>query len=289
MSDAQMGGDRVTKLSVISIKRDFALQPRATLHQDWIEEYAMDMATGATFPPPVVFFDGNDYWLADGFHRVFAAEALGLVDMECDIRRGSRRDALLHSVGANAEHGHRRTNDDKQRAIDIMFADPEWTKLPDREIARHCAVDHKTVSARRPKPSGEIPQIEPRTVTRGGTTYPMNTANIGAGRERPKPADLVELAQREPPPAPAQPVVTFDHEAARIRQVAMDAIRALANQPTPSDVITAWNKTMGFGEPFETFDKAFAWLTEFTALYRDAEPIRWANVQRAREMSNAAE
>lgn len=279
------------RLQIVSIKRDFALQPRATLNRDWIEEYALDMANGAAFPPPVVFLDGNDYWLADGFHRVFAAEALGLVDIACDIRRGTRRDALLFSVGANAVHGHRRTNDDKRRAVDIMLNDPEWSRLPDREIARYCAVTHPFVSTQRPKPpSGNDCQIpEPRLVTRGGTTYPMNTRNIGnASRERNEP---------DPPPdsdpQPYQPraPITFDHDAAHIRHVAMETIRALAALPPPPEVIAAWNKTMGFGEPFETFEKAQAWLEEFTALYREAEPIRWAKVQRAREkeMSHAAE
>jgi hypothetical protein len=286
----------VKKLAVILIKRDFALQPRATLHQEWIEEYAHDMANGATFPPPVVFFDGNDYWLADGFHRVFAAEALGVVDLECDIRRGTRRDAMLFSVGANAVHGHRRTNDDKQRAIDIMLADPEWTTLPDREIARHCAVDHKTVSARRPKPSGEVPQIEPRTVTRGGTTYPMNTANIGAGRERSEP----ETPQSEasvpstPAPAPPAPVNLFDWEADRIRTKAMDAILVLADQPEPEVVIAAWKKSAEFGVPVDAVGMACSWLIRYLELYRVAEPERWAGVQRRAaiqrgEITNAAE
>lgn len=48
----------------------------ATLHQDWIEEYAAEMAGDAKFPPVVVFFDGDRHWLGDGFHRTHAAVAV---------------------------------------------------------------------------------------------------------------------------------------------------------------------------------------------------------------------
>jgi hypothetical protein len=31
------------------------------------------------FPPVVVYFDGTDYWLADGFHRLAAWERIGVM------------------------------------------------------------------------------------------------------------------------------------------------------------------------------------------------------------------
>lgn len=50
-------------------------------------------AAGVVFPP-IVFFDGADYWLADGFHRLIAAEELGLTEFDADVREGTRRDPL---------------------------------------------------------------------------------------------------------------------------------------------------------------------------------------------------
>src|SRR5215472_16289071 len=118
------------------------LQPRAELHRDWVEDYAHDMAAGAMFPPVVVFYDWHlgCYWLADGFHRRYAAEAAGLTEIDADVRKGTRRDALLHSVGANAQHGHRRTNADKRRAVDILLKDSEWVILTNVAIANYCLV-----------------------------------------------------------------------------------------------------------------------------------------------------
>jgi hypothetical protein len=195
----------VEQIELGQIERDMALQPRASLHHDWIEEYALDMREGAEFPPVVVFFDGEKYWLADGFHRVFAAEAAGLTAIQAEVREGGRRGALLFSVGANAQHGHRRTNEDKRRAVDIMLNDPEWCAWSDREIARQCAVDNSTVSRRRQELSVAKQQIgasvqppeQPRKVTRRGTTYEMHTGGINEKTRRRRVV--------EPPEEPADP------------------------------------------------------------------------------------
>jgi ParB-like chromosome segregation protein Spo0J len=63
------------------------------------------MAAGATFPPVVVFHYGQRHWLADGFHRLYAAEAAGIGVISADVRPGTRRDALKHALSANAQHG----------------------------------------------------------------------------------------------------------------------------------------------------------------------------------------
>jgi hypothetical protein len=86
------------------------------------------MAAGAVFPPIVVFFDGAEYWLADGFHWIIAAEELGLAEIDTDVREGTQRDAILYAVGANAAHGLKRTNRDKRNAVTILLKDPEWAQ-----------------------------------------------------------------------------------------------------------------------------------------------------------------
>ena len=77
-----------------------------------------------------------------------------------------QRDAILFSVSANAQHGQRRTNEDKRRAVMRLLEDPEWSRWPAREIARQCGVTHPFVSALRDSVSGNDYQIdEPRLVT----------------------------------------------------------------------------------------------------------------------------
>jgi len=169
------------------IRTDGGTQSRAEIDQHVTTEYAAAMKDGAVFPPVVVFFDGSEYWLADGFHRLRAVYMTDEVMIAADVRQGTQRDAVLYSVGANASHGLRRTNADKRRAVETLCRDEEWGKWSDREIARRCGVDHKTVAPVRAELSGELPQIEDRLVQRGGTTYPMSTAAIGRPAVEPAP------------------------------------------------------------------------------------------------------
>ncbi|RSC31228.1 hypothetical protein EGT36_21380 [Agrobacterium sp. FDAARGOS_525] len=167
-------------LKLSQIRTDGGTQSRATLNDHVADEYAELMRAGTVFPPLVVFYDGSDYWLADGFHRYEALHLAELNEVDVDVRQGARRDAILYSVGANASHGLRRTNEDKRRAVSTLLQDAEWSKWSDREIARRAGVHHEMVGKLRTDVSGGNRQIETvRTVERNGTTYQQNTAAIG--------------------------------------------------------------------------------------------------------------
>jgi hypothetical protein len=169
-------------------------QSRAELSEAVVAEYASAMQEGAAFPPIVVFHDGSAYWLADGFHRVMAATRAGVQWLTADIRKGTKRDAVLYSVSANAVHGLPRTNADKRHAVNLLLNDPEWTLWSNREIARHCQVHHTFVDKVRHQLSADNRQMPAeRKVERNGTVYTQHTENIGKSR---KPAELrsVEVA-----------------------------------------------------------------------------------------------
>jgi hypothetical protein len=170
------------KLPLRLIRTDGGTQPRAELSKAVIEEYTAEMRRGDEFPPVVVFHDGDEYWLADGFHRVNARKGTAYGDITVDIRQGTKRDAILHSLGANAIHGMRRTNEDKRRAVERMLRDSEWRGWSDRQIAGHCAVSPQTVGTVRRTleiASVQVGQIDTkRTAKRGRTTYTMNTAGL---------------------------------------------------------------------------------------------------------------
>jgi protein gp37 len=179
------------------------------------------MDDGAAFPPVTVFSDGHDYWLADGFHRIKAAERIGKETIEAEIQQGGRREAILHSVGVNATHGLRRTNDDKRRAVMTLLNDTEgyigedgkrhyWYKWSDREIARRCAVHNSFVS--RLRASLSTSDSEPRTyTTKHGTTATMDTSAIGrkSNSEHSDQEDF-DLPETEPPKHSAKSKPTFN-------------------------------------------------------------------------------
>lgn len=175
----------MTDVQTDRIRTDGGTQPRCQINMFVVDEYAEAIEAGAEMPPPVVFFDGEDYWLADGFHRFRAYAKLGRESIPCDVNQGDRRDAVLHSVGANADHGLRRTNDDKRRAVETLLRDREWSKWSDNEIARRCNVSQPFVSKLRGSLITVISEPGERTYTdKHGNVTTMNTANIGGSKKR---------------------------------------------------------------------------------------------------------
>lgn len=181
----------MTALRLHQIRTDGGTQPRAELNHELVGEYYGGLFCGDTFPPVVVFYDGADYWLADGFHRLEAHRRRGLVEIDTEIRQGTRRDAVLYACGANAIHGLRRTNADKRRAVETLLRDDEWRRWSDSEIARRCVVDHKTVASVRAELYPGNSQ-DSRMAARNGTTYEMNITSMG---ERPTLAEWRETDQ----------------------------------------------------------------------------------------------
>jgi hypothetical protein len=182
---------------VDTIRVDEDTQARAAgLDPDVVADYAEAIRTaradGLPFPlPPVhIFKDGKTYWLADGNHTLAGAKEAGEADVPAVVKTGTKRDAILYAAGANAEHGLRRTNADKRRAVMLVLNLDDWAKgKSNREIARHCHVSESFVRLVRAELSAHGAQIDAceRTVTRGGSTYAMSVANIGTRAAAPRP------------------------------------------------------------------------------------------------------
>jgi len=175
------------QLEIADIRQDGGTQPRAMLHAALADEYAEAMREGAQFPPVVVFYDGTSYWLADGFHRVFAAGVAGLTTIEADVRQGTQADAQWYSYSANKAHGKRRSDEDKRRAVEAALAHPKAATMSEREIAAHVGVSHMTVNRMRNDAKSTVTELQsPIRTGRDGRT--INTANIGKTKRDPKPA-----------------------------------------------------------------------------------------------------
>ncbi len=158
---------------------DADIQPRETMSNALIREYAELYRDGHTLAPITVFQDGADYWVADGFHRVTAALEAGLSEINVDLEVGTKRDAINYSCGAN-KHGKARTPKDKRRAVGRLIADPEWQGWSNVEIARHCGVAQSFVAKIRQSLFPETSDDHQRTYrTKHGTIATMDTGRIG--------------------------------------------------------------------------------------------------------------
>ncbi len=165
------------RIPIAQIRTDGGTQTRAALDVEHANEIADAFRAERSVAPVVVFHDGEAYWLADGFHRVTGAKSACLDAIEVDVRQGTRRDAVLFSVGANAAHGLKRTNADKRRAVETLLRDEEWRGWSDRKISDVAGVSNKFVGdLRREQPTVNGTQSTTRQATDGRV---MNTANIG--------------------------------------------------------------------------------------------------------------
>lgn len=134
-------------INIKTIRTDGGTQSRVEINNEIVTEYAEAIKAGAEFPEVVVFNDGVDNWLADGFHRFHAHNQAGKTSISADIHQGTARDAVLFSFGANGTHGLKRSNADKRKAVATMLSDAEWAEWSDRKIAEVCGVGHPFVAA----------------------------------------------------------------------------------------------------------------------------------------------
>lgn len=179
----------MTMIPISQIRIDGGTQPRAVIDYAAVQDYMDMMRDGVKFPPIIVFYDGSDYWLADGFHRKEAAFGADMDEIACEIHQGTQQDAQWFSFSANKSNGLRRTNEDKQRAANAALVHPNGAGLSDSKIAMHVGCSREWVRQIRERlvSCKHLQDKNERTVTRGDTTYEQKTANIGR-KAKPKPS-----------------------------------------------------------------------------------------------------
>lgn len=118
------------------------------LDEGHVAELRVRLEAGMSLPAVDVFFDEseNTYWLADGNHRHEAARPGGYL-LDVNLHQGSLRDARRFAIGANAEHGLKRTDDDKRLQVVTLLTDPEWCKFSDTLVSNMACVTQPFVSS----------------------------------------------------------------------------------------------------------------------------------------------
>lgn len=160
------------------IRTDGGTQMRPTLHGPTINEYAglmRDQMWDWAHDPPTVFHDSRVYWLADGFHRVAAAQRAGLTTYpQVAVLNGNLDDAIWYATRANAQHGLYRSNETKRRAVIAALDHPRARAMSEREIARWVGVSHNFVNViRRERDSDAEREQRKHNATAGGRGSPV--------------------------------------------------------------------------------------------------------------------
>lgn len=162
-----------TQLALDRITIDLTLQPRVEgIDPDHVR--ALEDAADS-WPPLIVVQHGARYLLVDGYHRVAAAQNLGLATVPVRVLPAPE-DGDLHTLAfaLNAAHGRPLSLADRRtEATRLLQAHSEWA---DREIGRRCGLAQPTIAKLRSdlEESAQIEQTETR-VGKGGYTYAVGT------------------------------------------------------------------------------------------------------------------
>lgn len=151
-------------LALSAITFDSGCQLREASSDQTVEEYAEAMSEGSVFPPITVFFDGANYYLADGYHRFLAVtkrDELNPAHPEvgfilAEVRMGTRQDAIRFALKANAKHGLKRSPADNGACDCTDFTIRRLPRLESGRVkvsrCRHCTAasvhfNHLIISA----------------------------------------------------------------------------------------------------------------------------------------------
>ena len=220
----------IKTLNLAVLRLDGETQARLALSQEKVQEYAALMEDGEEFRPVEAFFDGSDYWLADGFHRYFATKANKKTSIAVTIHNGTLEEAQLFAFSANKGHGLHMAAADIRHCIVRMLEHPVWGSWTNAAIAKHVGTSKMTVGrvkAAMSEPEEPQEPAEKKYVNKHGQESTINTSNLRTNK--PKPA--------APAPEPEQ-----DDKAAELA----DTINHLAveNQKLKDAIaIGAWDAT----------------------------------------------
>ena len=159
------------QLKLKDLKLNFATQTRAAINEGAITSYAERMESGDTFPDVIIYHDGTEHYVADGFHRILAAERLGRKDINAEVHNGTRLDAIKFGLGANKNHGMPMSRKDKENSIRIALR--EFSDMTDNAIADLIGVSFHTVASHREQLSTLLNSTKPKTRKgKDGKQYP---------------------------------------------------------------------------------------------------------------------
>lgn len=127
------------------------------------------------------WFDGRDYWLTDGFHRVAAWRKCGMKTIRAVVFHGALADAQWDSYSSNRDHGLRRNQHDIDQVIKRALLHPAAITLSNVQIAKHLGVPEATLRRWR-KRLAPSHSAESRVAVRGNSTYLVRLGNIGKTR-----------------------------------------------------------------------------------------------------------
>jgi adenylylsulfate kinase len=248
----------VRQIALERIRTDGETQARCAIESSVVQQYAELMAEGVMFPPVRTWYDGGEYWLVDGFHRIMAARTVGATSIAAEVIHGSLAEAQWDSYSANAKHGLRRDAVDIEIVIRRALLHPLALKYSNSHIARHLGIPEATLRRWRKRLSSSTGEDASCIALRKGRPYVMKTARIGQG------------AGRNPACSPSTTALLTEIEHAknavgpdsrRLLNVMEKWIRRESSDYTFLPALAAFVQALGGRPRHIPFDGVTVWLT----------------------------
>jgi len=183
----------IKTLNLAVLRLDGDTQARLALSQEKVQEYAALMEDGEEFRPIDAFFDGSDYWLADGFHRYFATKANKKTAIAVTVHNGTLEDAQLFAFAANKGHGLHMSATDIRHCIVRMLEHPVWGGWTNAAIAKHVGTSKMTVGRVKAAMSEPEEPTEKKYVNKHGQESTIDTTKLRTNKAKPLPTPEPEV------------------------------------------------------------------------------------------------
>ena len=217
----------IKKIELALLGLDY--QTRAATDTATAQEYAELPAD--TFPPVVVYSIGGAYQLADGFHRVLAAQLRGDKRIKAEVREGTIEDAILYGGTANNKQGKRPTREDTQHFMRMVWErrDTIFGGTPTGgNLAERCGVSVRMASD---FVRCKLAEMESETAAARRQNAEVNTPPTKAPM---RPAKLIGADGKMYPVRPVRPVVQQPTEAPAATVRPLPPVIPTATQAKPT-------------------------------------------------------
>jgi len=204
---------RNIRLDLLSDNRSLQQRP---LDEETLSRYRALMADGSKFPPIEIISDGPNFWPWDGFHRIECARRQGQKTIRAYVTKGTLRDAVWKSFGANKDHGLPRQKGAAKKIIKQILTDKNWSKKSLSAIAKHVGTTRQYVTKIKDELSahgatrlhdteGQKSDSEPKNDEKGATSlHPLRNSKVEVMSSRGKVYEQISQEKKHKVAEPLQ-------------------------------------------------------------------------------------
>jgi uncharacterized ParB-like nuclease family protein len=117
---------KTLSLNLLSLRTLIEAEEVVPLSEGILNKYLAEIGSAQCCSKLGVCFDGTEYWLFDGYHRLEAMKRLGFNMCEIQVYKGTRRDALRRYIKDKLRCRGRQSFSVFKHCLNIISKDIEW-------------------------------------------------------------------------------------------------------------------------------------------------------------------